>query len=51
MKLLKKCKVVFKIKKDHLRKIAFLMAIQDICFKQFASMQGLENSNWIISDP
>ena len=27
------------------------MAIEDLCFKQFTSMQDLENNNWIILDP
>ena len=40
---IKKYKIV---RKDHLRIIFFLMAIQDLCFKQFTSMQDLETNNY-----
>ena len=45
---IKKYKIIFKVRKDYLR-----MAIYDSCFKQvhrYASMQDLENNNWIILD-
>ena len=40
--------MMFKIRKAYLR-----MAMYDFCFKQvhkYASMQDLENNNWIILD-
>ena len=30
--------------KDHLRTIVFVMALLDLCFNQFTSMQGLETN-------
>ena len=48
---IKKYKIVFKIRKDHLRIIFFLMAIEDPCFKQFTSIHNLKKNNWIILDP
>ena len=40
-----------KIRKNHLRIIFFLKAIQDLCFKQLTIIQDLEDNNWIILDP
>ena len=40
-------KIVFKIKKDYLRIIFFLMAITDHCFKQVHNVQDSENNNWL----
>ena len=43
--------IVFRMRKDYLRIILFLMAKEDLCFKkQLTSMQDLKNSNWIILD-
>ena len=36
---IKKYKIVFRIRKNHLRIIVCLMAIYDFCFKQFTRMQ------------
>ena len=46
----KKYKILFKIRKDNLRKI-FLMANKASVFCKFTSMQDLENNNWIIFYP
>ena len=48
----KKYKIVFKIRKDYLRINFFAMAIYEtFVSSKFASMQDLENNNWIILDP
>ena len=41
---------MFKIRKDYLRIILFLMETKDLCFKlsKLTSIQDLENNNWII---
>ena len=46
---IKKYKIVYKIRKDHLRIIVFLMAMYKTS-KQFTSMQDFENNSLIILD-
>ena len=41
---IKKYKIAFRMGKDHLRTIFFLMTLLDLCFNQFTSMQGLETN-------
>ena len=44
-----KYKIVFKIRKDYLSIIVFLMATKKPLFlSKFTSMQDLENNNWIL---
>ena len=43
---IKKYKIVFRMRKDMLRIIFFLMTILYLCFKQFTSIQGLETNNY-----
>ena len=47
---IQKWKIMFKIRKDYLRIILFLMETKDLCFKlsKLTSIQDLENNNWII---
>ena len=47
---IEKYKIVFKIRKDHMKIFFFLMAYKASVLSKFTSMQDLENNDWIILD-
>ena len=48
---IEKYKIVFKIRKYHMKIFVFLMAYKASVLSKFTSMQDLESNDWIILDP